>query len=69
MALLSLFELFRPVLWWAAIEHIVQGTLLYGNALLTALGIGAMAATTIPDDLMTAHLNAGGAMLAYKYAP
>jgi hypothetical protein len=41
----------------------------YVNALLAALGIGVMAATTISDDMMTTYLNAGGATLAYNYAP
>jgi hypothetical protein len=69
MALYSLFGLFHPHLWRAAIAYLDKMLLLYANALLAALGIGVMAATAIPEDLMTAYLNTGGAMLAYNYAP
>jgi len=69
MALYSLFGLFHPHLWRAAIAYLDKMLLPYANTLLAALGIGVMAATAIPDDLMTAYLNTGGAMLAYNYAP
>lgn len=67
--MISLFVLFHPHLWRAAIAYLVKMLLLYVNALLAALGIGVMAATAISDDLMTTYLNAGGATLAYNYAP
>jgi len=69
MALFSLFVLFHPHLWRAAIAYLDKILLLYANALLAALGIGIMAATAIPDDLMATYLNDGGAALAYNYAP
>lgn len=69
MALFSLFVLFHPHLWRLAIAYLDKALLLYANALLAALGIGVMSATAIPDDLMTTYLNAGGATLAYNYAP
>lgn len=69
MALYSLLILFHPQLWRAAIAYLDKMLVLYANALLAALGTGVMGATAIPDDLMTAYLNAGAAMLAYNYAP
>ncbi len=69
MALFSLFVLFHPLLWRAAIAYLDKMLLLYANALLATLGIGVMAATAIPDELMTTYLNAGAATLAYNYAP
>jgi hypothetical protein len=69
MALFSLFVLFHPQSWRAAIAYLDKMLFLYANALLAALGIGVMAATAIPDDLMSAYLNAGGVTLAYSYAP
>jgi len=69
MALFSLFVLFHPHLWREAIAYVGKMLLPYANALLAVLGIGVMAATAIPDDLMTTYLNTGGATLAYNYAP
>ena len=69
MALFSLFVLFHPHLWRAAIVCLIKVLLLYANALLAFLGIGAMAATAISDELMATYLNSGGATLAYNYAP
>lgn len=48
---------------------LIKVLLLYANALLAFLGIGAMAATAISDELMATYLNSGGATLAYNYAP
>jgi hypothetical protein len=69
MALCTMFVLFHPHLWRVAIAYLDKMLLLYANTLLAALGIGVMAATAIPDDMMTTYLNTGGATLAYNYAP
>jgi hypothetical protein len=69
MVLLSLLVLFSPGLRSAVVEYFDKMLLLYGHALLAAFGIVAMAATAVPDELMTSYLNAGGSTLAYNYAP
>jgi hypothetical protein len=69
MAPFSLFVLFHQQLWRATIAYLDKMFLLYANVLLATFGIGVMSATAIPDDLMTTYLNAGGATLAYNYAP
>jgi hypothetical protein len=69
MALLSLFVLLCPAPWRATVEYFDNMLLIYGQALLASFGIVAMAATAVPDELMTSYLNAGAAQLAYNYAP
>lgn len=68
MALFSLFVL-CPELWREMLKYFDKMLLMYGNALLVALGIGVMASTAVPDELMTSYLNTAGATLAYNYAP